>query len=263
MSDSSQNLKITIIQSDLSWENKEANCAMFTQKINAISEDTDVIVLPEMFNTGFSMNASVLAEDSSGYTLNWMAEMAMNKNAVVTGSLIIQENGRYYNRLIWMNPDGTFSQYDKRHLFSMGSEDRHYTAGKSSLVVNYKGWKIMPVVCYDLRFPAWLRNHHEAYDVLIVIANWPDKRISHWDVLLPARAIENQVYVVGVNRVGTDGNGLLHTGHSAIYSAYGDRLFFSEQEENKTVELDAHHLKLIRRQYPFLRDADEFTIHTK
>ena len=224
-------MKITIIQSDLVWEDKVANLARFDTHINNIQESTDIVVLPEMFSTGFSMNTAALAESMDGKTIQWMSNHAQTLDAVVTGSLIIKENGQFYNRLIWMKPDGTFEQYDKRHLFGMGSgEDKHYTAGTERLIVTYKGWKICPLICYDLRFPVWSRNTVD-YDVLIYTANWPEPRSFHWKTLLVARAIENQSYVIGVNRVGVDALGSLHSGDSCVINPYGTVEFTQAYQE--------------------------------
>jgi omega-amidase len=200
-------LKITLIQSNLFWENKVKNLEQFSHKIDAISEATDLIVLPEMFTTGFSMSPEKLAENVNGETVKWMKATAHKKNCVVTGSFICEEGGNYFNRLLWVNADGTYSKYDKRHLFSMGDENNHYATGEEKLIVKLKGWKICPLICYDLRFPVWARNTKEAsYDVLIYVANWPERRSYPWKTLLLARAIENQSYVIGSNRVGVDGN---------------------------------------------------------
>lgn len=257
-----ENLTITLIQSDLYWEDIDRNLSMFKEKINTLkSSETDIILLPEMFSTGFSMNASTLAEDMNGKTINWMKEQAQNINSVIVGSIIIHENDLFYNRLIWMRPDGSYAYYDKRHLFSMGKEDQIYSPGKQKLILTLKGWRICPMICYDLRFPVWARNT-EAIDCFLFVANWPEKRITHWDILLKARAIENQSYVVGINRTGKDGQGTLHTGHSAVIDPYGGELLVEKTEESiKTLTLDYGYLQLIRRQYPFLRDADSFQIH--
>ena len=247
-------LKITIIQPNIHWEDIQKNLIMFAEKIKNIGEHTDLIVLPEMFSTGFTMNAEALAEDMNGSTMQWMKDIANKSNAAITGSVIIKENGKFYNRLLWVQPDGTYSFYDKKHLFSMGDEDDTFTKGTKKLIVEWKGWKICPLVCYDLRFPEWCRNN-EGYDLLIISASWPDKRIMHWDILLKARAIENQAYVVGANRYGKDENNLVYTGNSAAISPYGDVLYFSSGEESvKTITLSMDNLKLLRRQYPFLKD---------
>ncbi|MBA3706782.1 MAG: amidohydrolase, partial [Bacteroidetes bacterium] len=214
-------LKITIIQSNLHWENKEKNLEMFSKKIAAITDATDLIVLPEMFTTGFSMNPKKFAEIMSGPTIEWLKQKAREKKCVITGSFIAEENGNYFNRLVWMNSDGTYNTYDKRHLFRMADEHNHYNFGKSKLVVELKGWKICPLVCYDLRFPVWSRNVKSEYDVLIYVANWPERRNHHWRTLLLARAIENQCYSIGVNRIGADGNSIAHSGDSTVIDPRG------------------------------------------
>jgi predicted amidohydrolase len=205
-------LKITLIQAYLFWENIDKNLQNISLKLAAIREKTDLIILPEMFSTGFTMNAEALAEEMDGKTMQWMKEKAIKFDAVVTGSLIIKENGKYYNRLIWMKPNGTYEVYDKKHLFTLSGEEKVYTAGTKRLIVELKGWKIMPAICYDLRFPVWLRNHDDLYDLLIVVANWPEKRAHHWRTLIPARAVENQSYIIALNRVGHDGNENYYSG---------------------------------------------------
>lgn len=259
-------LKVTIIQSDLHWENVDENLLMFSEKINAVSEPTDVIVLPEMFNTGFSMLSEKLAETMDGKTISWMKDQAKKVNAVVTGSLIIEEDNKYYNRLIWVQPDGEFYSYNKRHLFRMADEHESFSAGKKRLIVNYKGWRICPMVCYDLRFPVWSRNtsvtETPAYDVLIYIANWPEARKNHWSKLLDARAIENQCYVVGVNRTGEDGNGFSYSGNSAIISFMGEQITSTQEniESTETTNLSLDDLNSWREKFPVSMDGDEFEI---
>lgn len=259
-------LKFTLIQADLTWEDKEANLAMFESKIRDIGESTHVVVLPEMFSTGFSMKPEELAEDMNGHTLRWMEKMAVRHKIILTGSLIIKDNGRYYNRLIWMLPDGEYGCYDKRHLFAFGNEDRHYSAGKKRLIASVKGWKINLQVCYDLRFPVWARQQtsnlldHE-YDLLIYVANWPEKRNIAWKTLLQARAIENQSYVIGVNRVGKDGNGILHSGDSSVIDPLGEILYRKENVEDvHTITLLKSRLEEVRDNFPFWKDSDDFMI---
>lgn len=256
-------LKITIIQSDLHWENKEENLGMFSQKIASISGSTDLIVLPEMFTTGFSMLPEKFAETMDGETLSWLREKARKKNCVITGSFICEENGNYYNRLVWMRPDGTYSTYDKRHLFSMGDENNHYAAGKTRISETLKGWKICPLICYDLRFPVWSRiTKANPYDVLIYVANWPERRNHPWKTLLLARAIENQSYVAGVNRVGDDGNQIYHSGDSVVINAKGEIIskIAPHEEATETITLSASELQEFREQFPVLNDADAFRI---
>lgn len=261
-----EDLKITIIQTALHWENKAANLALFTQKIAAVTAPTDVIVLPEMFTTGFSMKPQQFAESISGDTVKWMTEQAKKKGCVLTGSFICEENGHYYNRLVWMKPDGKCLIYDKRHLFRMANEDNHYTAGQKKFVVELKGWKICPLVCYDLRFPVWSRNTGAEsgcdYDVLLYVANWPEVRSFPWKTLLLARALENQCYVVGVNRIGNDGNGIYHSGDSAVINAKGAVISTTKPHEEsiETVSLNYAELQAFRKSFPVMLDADVFEI---
>lgn len=256
------NLKITIFQGYLFWENIDKNLQNITLRLSGIREKTDLIILPEMFNTGFSMNVNALAEPMDGKTMQWMHTTAKKYDCVVTGSLIITENGKYYNRLIWMMADGTYKCYDKRHLFALGKEHHTYTAGTKRLIVELNGWKICPVICYDLRFPVWLRNKGAAYDMMIVVANWPEKRALHWRTLIPARAVENQCYVIGVNRVGHDGNEIYHSGDSTCISPNGDVVYYKRDEEDVyTFTINPDELIKTRRALPFLKDADDFTIN--
>lgn len=257
-----QDLQLAILQADLSWENPENNLAYFTKKIMALSNKVDVIVLPEMFTTGFSMNAKHLAEPTNGKSLSWMKSMANEKQACVTGSLIIEEKGKYYNRLYWVFPDETFKTYDKKHLFTLAKEQQTYTAGNEKLIVEYQGWKFCPLICYDLRFPVWARNI-EDYDVLLYVANWPEIRTSAWDALLKARAIENMCYCVGVNRVGKDGNDYPYSGHSGVYNALGDLMTKSENHHQVFSEihtLNHEVLEKTRSKLGFLKDRDTFKI---
>lgn len=256
------NLKITVFQAYLFWENVDKNLQNLTLRLSSgVKEKTDLIVLPEMFSTGFTMNPESLAEEMNGKTMAWMAETARNYDCVVTGSIIIQENGNYYNRLIWMTPEGDSQYYDKKHLFSMGNEDDKYTAGDIKVIVNLKGWKIRLATCYDLRFPVWLRNKDKEYDILLIIASWPDSRTAHWRALIPARAIENQCYVVAVNRVGHDGNQIYHSGHSMCIAPFGNTVYYKPEDEDLyTFTIGYEEIVKIRRSYPFLQDADDFTI---
>lgn len=262
-----QDLKVTLIQTPLHWQDKQANISMLEEKIWEIEEETDLIVLPEMFNTGFSMEAEKMAEPMNLHTFKWMRQMASQKKAVVTGSYIVNENGKYFNRLIWMQPDGAYFTYDKRHLFRMANEDEHYSPGQKDLIVELKGWKIKPLVCYDLRFPVWCRNKSNdqnelEYDLTLFVANWPAVRVNAWDTLLQARAIENVSYCLGVNRIGDDGNGIPHNGHSAIYGPKGNALYFADdREEIKTVSLSGEELVRFREKFPAQLDADRFVIN--
>lgn len=254
-------LTVTIIQTPLLWEHPEANREMLSLKINAVSEESDLIVLPEMFTTGFSMDAKVLAEAHEGPTLNWLQQHAAANQAAITGSIIVSEHGNFYNRLYFVFPDGSYDYYDKKHTFTLAGEHRIYTAGGRKLLVNYHGWKICPLICYDLRFPVWARNT-EDYDLLIYVANWPQKRIKAWDTLLQARAIENLSYCVGVNRVGMDGNGHEYVGHSAVYDVLGERLSERdyEGEFTESVVLSKTQLLETRKQLQFLNDRDTFSL---
>jgi len=257
----SKNLKITIIQSELYWENADSNRAMFSEKIQNIQGGTDLIVLPEMFSTGFSMNAKKLSEENDGETLQWMISEAKKNNCAITGSVIISENNQFYNRLFFVFPDGSFQEYDKKHTFTLAKENETYSAGKKRLIVDYKGWKICPLVCYDLRFPVWARNT-EDYDVLIYVANWPKERILAWDTLLRARAIENMAYCIGVNRVGFDRNDHEYIGHSAVYDVLGKQISttFFETEFTETVVLEKEHIENNRKKLQFLNDRDSFIL---
>ncbi len=257
----SEHLKTTIIQSELHWENAAANLEMFSRKIENITGGTDLIVLPEMFSTGFSMNAEKLYEASNGITVQWMISTAKKNKCAITGSTIIAENGNFYNRLFFVFPDGSYQKYDKRHTFTLARENETYAAGKERILIDYKGWKICPLVCYDLRFPVWARNTID-YDVLIYVANWPKIRTLAWDTLLRARAIENMAYCIGVNRVGLDGNDHEYIGHSAVYDVLGKQIskVDFESEFVETVLLTRDHLEKNRNHFQFLRDRDSFTL---
>jgi predicted amidohydrolase len=260
-------LTISIIQTDLFWEDKTANLEMFERKIMGISEKTEVIILPEMFTTGFSMRPKVFAETMDGYSVEWMKRIAAQKKAILTGSLIIEEDGLYYNRLIWMLPNGVYGHYDKRHCFSLAGEDEHYCSGAKRLIASVKGWRINLCICYDLRFPVWTRQvisediEQPEYDLLVYVANWPDRRVHAWRTLLPARAIENQCFVVGVNRVGHDGNGVYHSGYSLISDPLGEVCHLLTHEEGIiTTTLVKKQLDDVRTQMPFWKDGDPFLI---
>ncbi len=262
-------MRISIVQSSLHWENPEANRAMFAEKLASLSGQTDLVVLPEMFTTGFSMNADALAEPMNGPTMDWMRSISRDLNAAVTGSFICSEDGNFFNRLVFMRPDGQFEHYDKKHLFSMATENEHFAAGQKRLTVEWRGWRICPLICYDLRFPVWSRNTHTPdpspngagrYDLLIYVANWPNRRAHHWRSLLTARAIENQSFVVGVNIAGEDGNGFEYSGDSTIIDFSGQPIVQipDGKEEIATVELSLEDLKAYRQQLPFLADGDLF-----
>jgi len=258
-------LAITLIQADLHWEDKAANLSMFEKRIQEAGK-TEVIILPEMFTTGFSMRPSLLAEKMDGPSVEWMKRMAMEKRVVITGSLIIEEGGKYMNRLIWMLPDGQYGYYDKRHLFAYAGEHEHYSAGSRRLIAQVKGWRLNLLVCYDLRFPVWARQQMRPdgmaeYDVLVYVANWPERRSHAWKTLLQARAIENQCYVVGVNRVGKDGNDINHSGDSMIIDPLGEVMYTKAHEAvTHTLVLEKRQLEEARTRLPFLRDGDGFTL---
>lgn len=258
-----EKLKITIIQSELHWEEPEKNHLLFSEKISDINEQTDLIILPEMFPTGFSMNAKNLAEENDGPSLQWMQSEAIKHETAITGSVIVNESGNFYNRLFFVFPDGSYKSYDKRHTFTLAKENEVYTEGQQRLTVLYKGWKICPLICYDLRFPVWARND-EDYDVLIFVANWPKIRMLAWDTLLRARAIENMTYCVGVNRTGVDGNNHDYVGHSAVYDVLGEKISQENFEENfiQTLTLSKEHIHSNRKRFHFLNDRDQFQIIT-
>ncbi|MBP6430255.1 MAG: amidohydrolase [Ferruginibacter sp.] len=264
-------LSITTIQVNLIWEDKVANLDAFEHKINNIQSPTEIVILPEMFSTGFSMQPSKLAETMDGETVNWMKRVSAQNKIVLTGSVIIEEEGNYFNRLIWMLPNGQYGYYDKRHLFAFGQEDKFYTAGNKRLIAQVKGFKINLQVCYDLRFPVWARqsplSHRRGdggeveYDVLIYVANWPQKRSHAWKTLLCARAIENQCYVVGVNRVGTDGNDIYHSGNSLVIDPLGQVLYhMADEEDINTIALSKDFLNDVREKFPFWKDGDGFSL---
>ncbi len=255
------NLKITTFQGHLFWENIDKNLQNISLRLSGLRTSADLIVLPEMFTTGFTMNAGKLAEPMNGKTMQWMETTAKKFNCVITGSIIITENDRYYNRLIWMRPDGSFEHYDKRHLFALGNEHQTYTAGTKKLLVELNGWTVCPMICYDLRFPVWMRNVNAEYDLLLVVANWPERRSLHWRTLIPARAVENQAYVIGLNRFGYDGNEVFHSGDSMCIDPNGKVIYYKPNEEDLyTFSINAEELIKTRRAMPFLKDADHFRI---
>ncbi|HEV7622032.1 MAG TPA: amidohydrolase [Flavisolibacter sp.] len=259
-------LNISLVQTHLHWEDKEANLKVLEQKINKIEAPAQVVVLPEMFPTGFSMKPELFAEKMDGRVMQWMKKIAAEKKIILTGSVIIEEEGKYFNRLIWMLPNGQCGHYDKRHLFAYGDEHLHYTPGNKRMIASVNGWKINLLVCYDLRFPVWSRQQLNEkkefeYDVLIYVANWPERRNTAWKSLLQARAIENQAYVIGVNRVGIDGNNINHSGDSMAIGPLGEILYHNEnREECFTIALNKEHLLQTREKFPFYKDADEFSL---
>ncbi|MGC4035620.1 MAG: amidohydrolase [Chitinophagaceae bacterium] len=264
-------LTITIIQSHLHWKDKAANLKMFEEKIENIKEKTEIVVLPEMFSTGFVIEPAELAETMDGETVQWMKRVSAKRKIILAGSVIIKENDdaglHFYNRLIWMLPNGECGFYDKRHRFAFAGEDQRYTAGNKRLIASVKGWKINLLVCYDLRFPVWSRQSPDTedslpeYDVLVYVANWPERRNHAWKTLLQARAIENQCYVVGVNRVGKDGTDLYHSGDSMIIDPLGEAIYHKKDDEDIfTITIDKDGLQNVREKFPFWKDADNFSI---
>lgn len=253
-------LNVTIVQANLHWHDAVKNREMFSTTIRGIGDSTDLIVLPEMLTTGFTMDAQSQAETMDGQSMNWLAAMAAEAGAVICGSLIIRDNSKFLNRFIFMRPDGSYETYDKRHLFRLADEQKYYSAGSELLTVELNGWRIRPMVCYDLRFPVWSRNT-DNYDLLLYVANWPSRRQIAWETLLRARAIENLAYVVGVNRTGTDGNDLPYAGGSAIIEFTGNALAdLGDQIATATVALEMRPLESFREHFPFHIDADKFSL---
>ena len=256
-----QDLNVTLIQTELDWEDIAANLQRFDRLLRRVQPGSDLIVLPEMFSTGFSMNAARLAETMQGKAPDWIRKTAGKINTDMVGSIMIRENDRFFNRLFWAKPDGELIVYDKRHLFRMTGEHDVYTPGTRNVLTELKGWKIRPFICYDLRFPAWTRNVNNRFDMALFVANWPAARAKHWKILLQARAIENQAYVVGVNRIGTDGNGLYHSGDSSVVDPLGQILFQSGHSGCvQTIRLRSETLRQYRRSFPAWKDADAFTL---
>ncbi|REF27680.1 putative amidohydrolase [Xenorhabdus cabanillasii] len=255
-----QNLKVTMIQTDLVWENATKNREYIERHIAQLT-DSDLIILPEMFTTGFSMKPQAIAETMDGPSIQWMKKQAAAKGCTIVGSMIITENQHFYNRLLWVNADGSIAHYDKKHLFSFAQEDHEYTAGNAPLIVDFKGWKIATFICYDLRFPIWSRNINGHYDAALYIASWPAKRSLHWCTLLQARAIENQSYVIGVNRVGQDGNQLDYAGDTMLIDPLGEILLHERDNEAvNTMTISLAHVRDVRERFPFLKDADPFVL---
>ena len=255
-----QNLNLSLVQSNLFWEDVDKNLLHLEKLMSTISE-TDIILLPEMFNTAFCPKSNHLAEKMDGKTINWMQEISKQKNCAIAGTLMIKENEKVFNRLIWISAIGETHSYDKHHLFSLIKEERYISKGQGRLIIEEQGWKICPLICYDLRFPVFSRNNVD-YDILIYLANWPVKRIDAWDTLLKARSIENQCYTIGVNRLGEDGNGALFNGHSKVFDSFGKEILSATDntEEVLQISLSLDDLKLKRRQMNFLQDRDDFTL---
>ncbi|KEO72810.1 nitrilase family protein [Anditalea andensis] len=258
-------LSVALVQTDIYWKDKSSNLSMLEEKIWSIRDKVDLIILPEMFNTGFSMDVEELAEHMNFNTGKWMRQMASQTGSVITGSLIIKDSDYFYNRLLWVTPEGDVKFYDKKHLFGMANEDQHFSPGMDNIILSLKGWNIRPQICYDLRFPVWSRNKGvegmPSYDMIFFVASWPSPRISAWDALLKARAIENQSYAVGVNRIGVDGNDIPYVGHTSAYDFKGDPIcFLSDREEIAIIHLDKQALEKSRAKFPFLKDGDKFVI---
>ena len=255
-------LRLSLIQTDLAWQAAELNRQLLEQQLLPLAGTTDVVILPEMFTSAFAMGAGAIAEQHPGPTLQWMQAIAKRLDAAVTGSIAVTVDGKRYNRLLFVKPDGTTAHYDKRHLFRMLGEDKRYAGGSSKILVEWRGWRILPLVCYDLRFPVWCRyTQTEPYDLLLCVANWPAARNQHWRTLLQARAIENLAYVAGVNRIGVDGNNLEYLGHSAVVSPKGAELLQAAAAAgvyNATISMQE--LLNWREQFPAWMDADEFAL---
>ena len=264
-----ESLRFSLIQTNLIWEEKQSNLKHFEEKIASIQEPTNIVVLPEMFSTGFSMQPEMLAESMDGETVEWMKEIASKKNVILTGSVIIKEDDQFFNRLLWVLPNGQIGHYNKRHCFSLAGEDQHYAPGSKRAIATVGGWRINLQICYDLRFPVWARQQlqqddegvYPEYDVILYVANWPASRSHAWKTLLTARAIENQSFVIGVNRIGADGNGTQHAGDSMAIDPLGEVLYHAvDKDEVTTVCLNKDSLDKVRERFPFWSDADSFFI---
>lgn len=255
-------LKISIVQTDIAWENKQENLRMLREKLHALRGTTEIVVLPEMFSTGFTMKSRELAEPVSGITVRILKELAADFQLALCGSFICSERSNYYNRAFFITPEGEEIYYDKRHLFRMGNEAEYFSAGNNKLIISYRGWNICLLVCYDLRFPVWSRNVNNEYDLLIYMASWPQARRLAWDTLLCARALENMCYVCGVNRIGVDGNKLIYNGGSVVFSPKGEPLASVPDGEEgiETVSLSLISLQQLRDKFPVWKDADAFRL---
>jgi predicted amidohydrolase len=256
-----ESLQVAVLQLDLVWENPQANRDKIDLFLQKVSQGTDVVFLPEMFSTGFTLNAAQQAEPIDGSTIQWMKQRSAEHQLAICGSLIIVENGQYFNRLVFVEPNGEMQFYNKRHLFTMDNEESHFVKGQERLIVNYKGWRICPLICYDLRFPVWSRNHNK-YDILIYSANWPNARKEVWNTLLKARAIENQAFVVGANRVGVDGNAITYSGNSQLIDSKGNVISTVEDNSEGIIagEFSFPELMKFRAEFPVLNDADSFLL---
>ena len=256
-------MQIAAVQTSIFWESPSSNYVHLEQLLKK-TDKVDLIILPEMFSTGFTMNSRNIAEENEGETLSWMKKLAKQKKAVITGSVVVEEEGNFYNRLYWVNPDNSYEIYDKKHLFRMAGENQFYSEGKKRLITEYKRMKFCPLICYDLRFPVWSRNidqkNQTVYDCLIYVANWPEPRTDAWESLLKARAIENQSFVIGVNRIGKDGNGVTYSGGSRVFDYKGNRLdkFEYHNEQVEIINFDLSELQEFREKFPAYLDADRF-----
>lgn len=260
-----QDLTVSLVQPDPGWHIIDENLIYYADLLSKHEIETDLFILPEMFTTGFTMESQKVAEPMEGKTHSWMRQLASKLNTAICGSVIIEDNSHYYNRFLWVDPDGNTSYYDKRHLFRMADENKSYSRGGELVIITYKGWKIRPVICYDLRFPVWSRNkvinNEFAYDIILYVANWPQPRISVWDILLKARAIENYAYSIGVNRVGSDEEGVDYNGHSVVIGPKGEEIgFLADDEKILTKTLSKIALETYRKQFPGYLDADKFNI---
>jgi len=260
-------LKIAIVQGPIVWEDRNANLRYFEKQIEEVGRSADIILLPEMFDSGFTMNVSKASQHTNGPALQWMRTWSQKSEALILGSVIVQDRGQYFNRLLWVEPSGDFYHYNKRHLFRMGDEHKTYSQGSKKLIRTWKGWRICPLICYDLRFPVWSRNRlmpdtgEPEYDLLIYLANWPAPRVTVWNTLLQARALENQAFVAGVNRIGTDGEEISYNGHSQLIDYKGAVVMNSGEEANThIVEIDKQPLLDFRQKFPAYLDADPYEI---
>jgi omega-amidase len=253
-----QDLTIALVQQEIVPNDPQQNLTTFADAISQL-RDCDLIILPEVFTTGFCSNARSFAETVDGDAYQWMALQAKKLQAVITGSLVVREGNTYFNRLVWMRPDGSYVHYDKRHLFRMGGEHERYASGNKKVIVELKGWKVLPLICYDLRFPVWSRNQND-YDLALYVANWPSARALHWNRLLQARAIENLSYVAGVNRVGMDEKHQHYAGDSALYGPAGQQIIHSQEAGCLVTQLYAENLKQYRESFPAFLDADSFEL---
>jgi omega-amidase len=255
-----EHLSLALVQFNIEWESANNNIEKIEQLISDLHGEVDLIILPEAFNTGFSISSKDMAEQPDGKTVEWMKDFSIRKDCAVCGSLFVIDGGCYYNRFYWIEPNGKLLFYDKRHLFSLGDEDKLFTSGKNQLIIDYKGWRIFPQICYDLRFPVWSRNIH-SYDLLINVANWPASRNEVWKTLLKARAIENQCYVAAVNRVGVDGNDVEYIGNSLVVDAKGIKILKAHHRETvEAISLDYHSLRKFRKKFNTLKDGDDFIL---